>query len=170
MDPEQLERLRRASQLAVTKEGDWTWGGNPVESSRVQELFHSGVAVREDGETVVAVGRMWAYFEAPVTAFFVRSVRADGRAVRLRGGRELALDAAVVAGWGPDDRLYLWLPGLGGPAICLRDAHQALAARLVERGDRMELEGVGGDPPLPVVMLAAIPSAAAPVPAPHRNG
>ena len=170
MDAEQLERLRRQSQLAVTKEGDWTWGGNRVENPRVQELFHSGVAVREDGETIVAVGRMWAYFDAPVTAFFVRALAADGRTLRLCGGRELALGPGVEAGWGPDDRLYLWLPRLGGPAIALRDAHLALTSRLLERDGALWLEGAAGDPAIPVAMLGQIPTAAAPGPGPHREG
>ena len=82
---------------------------------------------------------------------------------RLLGDRELALGADTIAAWGPDERLYLWIAGLDGPAICLREAHQALSARIVgEAEPRLEL---GRDRSLALVMLAAIPAPDAPRPA-----
>jgi hypothetical protein len=91
---------------------------------------------------------MWAYITSAGPVFFVRAAHGLGTtapSVRLLGGRELPLASSAsaaeqaVAGWGPDERLYLWLEGLGGPAICLREAHQALVARLEERAGGLVL-------------------------------
>jgi hypothetical protein len=139
-------------------------------------MFHRGVAVREDGDVTLAVGRMWCYVRALGPAFFVRAVHLGddaGPRARLLGERELAL-AGSVAGWGPDERLYLWFPGLAGPAICLREAHQALAACVVpeddaataDQGDGARLAlALAGDRRIPLVRLAAIPGAATAPPA-----
>ena len=151
MDPERLEALRRNSGLALTKEGVWTWGTGFVENPRVQAMFHAGVAVREDGEVILSVGGMWAYIKVEVTAFFVRNVT-DG-IVYLCGGRELPVAALKVAGWGPDERLYLWLEGLSGPALCQRDIHQRLVDHISDDGAALTL----GDRRVPLVALATIP-------------
>lgn len=171
-DPEWLEALRRNSGLSLTRDGVWMYGGRPVENPRVQSMFHRGVAVREDGEVTLSVGRMWAYVKTDGPAFFVRAVRdlsTGTPSAGLLGEREVPLERVAAAGWGPDDRLYLWFAGLGGPrasatvAACLRDAHQALSERLEEHGAGHALE-LGGDRRIPLAMLAAIPSADAPPP------
>jgi len=167
-EPEWLEALRRNSGLSLTREGVWMFGTQPVESPRVQAMFHEGVAVRDDGEVTLSVGRMWAYVKTDGPAFFVRAVGGlDGGApaMRLLGAREVPLTSASIAGWGPDDRLYLWLSGLARgevPAVCLREAHQALAAHIEERERGHVL--VLGDRTLPLVMLAEIPAASSPRP------
>ncbi len=154
MDPETLEALRRSSGLALTKEGVWTWGTGFVENPRVQTMFHAGVAVRDDGELTLSVGQMWAYIKAEVTAFFVRNV-ADGL-VHLLGDRTLPIAALRVAGWGPDARLYFWLDGLPGPAICLRAIHQRLINHMQDDGAGLML----GDRLVPLVALTTIPGSA----------
>ncbi len=194
MDPERLEAIRRNSGLALTADGIWMWGTRPVENPRVQAMFHRGVDVRPDGEVTLSVGQMWAYVACPGPAFFVQTVgrkASDGDSptagadpmLRLLGEREVPLFAEAhplpVAGWGADERLYLWVHGVGGVAICLRDAHQALTERLEEGPDGLDLlfEGSGsvvgsepgsggttGDRRIRVVMLAAIPSPGAPRP------
>jgi len=141
-------------------------------------MFHHGVVVSSDGEVTLHVGETWAYVSTPGPAFFVRAVLGLGEAaprVRLLGDRELALtgEASAIAGWGPDQRLYLWLARLPGPAVCLREAHQALVERLVEGVYGGSLEGasdlsidLGRGRKMSVVMLTAIPSASAPAPIP----
>jgi len=187
MDPEKLEALRRNSGLALTVDGMWMWGTRPVENPRVQAMFHRGVAVRDDGEVTLSVGHMWAYVACPGPAFFIAGIAwaasgdatTAGPVLRLLGEREVPLfdanEPPPIAAWGPDERLYLWVSAVGGVAICLRDAHQALAARLADGVDGVVLElGSGGaagsgdatgDRRLPVVMLATIPSAGTPRPA-----
>lgn len=171
MDPETLEKLRRSSGLALTKEGVWTWGTGFVENPRVQTMFHAGVAVRDDGEVTLSVGHMWAYVKAEVTAFFIRSIGlgasaagdaapGDAGVVSLLGDRALPIAALRVAGWGPDERLYLWLDGLSGPAICLRDIHQRLINQMGDDGRELTV----GDRRVPLVMLPTIPRANTPAP------
>lgn len=173
-EPEWLEALRRNSGLALTRDGEWRYGTRTVESSRVQAMFHRGVAVRDDGEVTLSVGQMWAYVKTDGPAFFVRAVNvgeAHGPTLRLLGERVLPISEVVSAGWGPDDRLYLWLRGLAAqvlPAVCLREAHQALIARLEERERGHVL--AFGDREIGVSMLPAIPSAAAPPPANEETG
>ena len=172
-DPEWLEALRRNSGLSLTRDGVWMYGGQPVENPRVQAMFHRGVAVRDDGEATLSVGRMWAYVKTEGPAFFVRAVRgiAEGAPVAaLLGEREVPLERVKVAGWGPDDRLYLWFLRLDGKraiataAVCLREAHQTLCERIEEDGAGYVLD-LGGDRRTALVMLGAIPSASAPPPA-----
>jgi|GEM_PF-1864445 len=189
MDPEKLEALRRNSGLALTRDGVWMWGTQLVENPRVQAMFHRGVGVRADGEVTLSIGHMWAYVACPGPAFFVAALthrEGDaGSTLRLLGDREVPLfaggGAQPVAGWGPDERLYLWVDGIGGEvgggqgrvAICLRDAHQTFAARLQDGPEGLELVMGSGDATgerpglrahdhrIPVVMLATIPSASA---------
>lgn len=172
MEPEWLEALRRNSGLALSRDGVWTWGGRQVENPRVQDLFHQGVRVRDDGEVTLSVGRMWAYVESEGPIYFIRAVHSlgsSGASCRLLGGRVLPLLSGVegrpptAAGWGPDERLYLWLAGLDGPAICLREAHQILSSRIVELEDRpaLALGDPSRDRPIAITTLAAIPSAGA---------
>jgi hypothetical protein len=174
-EPEWLDALRRNSGLALSKEGVWLYRGRPVDNPRVQTLFHRGVALRDDGEVILRVGRMWAYVESDGPIRFLRAVTGLDRLGegaprgRLLDGTELALvpdrGEPTVAGWGPDERLYLWLEGVVGPAICLREAHQALAARIEEEGGALVLNlGSGdrtGDRRVPVALLQAIPAAGA---------
>ncbi len=172
MDPEWLEALRRKSGLALSREGVWLYHGRPVDNPRVQAMFHRGVAVRADGEVTLSVGRMWAYVESDGPVFFVRAVAgldSPEPTVRLLGERVLPLvpraegAAATVAGWGPDERLYLWIDGLAGPAICLREAHQALIGRIEERDGGHALDLGSGDATddrrIGLVLLEAIPAA-----------
>ena len=170
-EPEWLEAKRRNSGIALTRDGDWRFGTRSVENPRVQAMFHRGVAVRPDGEVTLKVGHMWCYVQAAGVIHFVRAVRElDGEApvARLLGDREVALGEDTIAGWGPDERLYLWIAGLEGPAICLREAHQALAARLV--GEETPRLLLGRDRSLALVMLPAIPPPDAPRPAQEAPG
>lgn len=165
MSPEAwLEHLRRSSGLAIDPEGRWRYGTGFVENDRVAELFHAGVAVREDGEVTLTVGRMWAYVRCEGPARFVRAVR-DG-AFELLGGAKWPLVGAVF-GWGPDERLYVWTTD-GGPARVLRVPHQALIAGLEEDPEGRLVLTVG-DRAVPVVRLGTIPGAAAPRPAPRAD-
>lgn len=164
-----LEALRRNSGLALDPEGRWRYGAGFVENERVAELFHAGLAVRPDGEVTLTVGKMWAYVKCEGPASFVRSVR--GREVALLGGRTLELTADSVFGWGPDERLYLWVGG-GPPAKVLRTPHQALVAGLEEVREADVGPHAGalvcrvGDLAIPVVKLAQAPGPNTPAPAP----
>lgn len=190
-EPPWLEAMRRKSGLALTADGQWTWGGHVAENTRVQALFHRGVAVRDDGEVTLHVGKMWTYVKCLGPAYFLRAVRIEGgqgdRVLgRFLGDRELAL-AGAVAGWGPDDRLYLWVDGLPGPAIALREAHQTLLDGVQEgpdgelaivfprsagaadptEGEARALASASGaadDRAIPLKMLATIPGPRAPRP------
>lgn len=162
-----LEALRRNSGLALDPEGRWRYGTGFVENERVAELFHAGLAVRPDGEVTLTVGRMWAYVKCEGPAFFVRSVR--GRDVELLGGRTLALGAEAVFGWGPDERLYLWVKDQP-PAKVLRTPHQALVAGLEEVGGAARPGGARlvcrvGDLAIPVLRLSESPGPNTPPPA-----
>lgn len=171
-----LEALRRNSGLALDPEGRWRYGTGFVENERVAELFHAGLAVRPDGEVTLTVGKMWAYVKCEGPAFFVRSVR--GREVALLGGGTRSLGVDAVFGWGPDERLYLWVGGQP-PAKVLRTPHQALVAGVYEVGDVGEVDetdvgsgsGSGrlvcrvGDLEIPVVKLAERPGPNTPRPA-----
>lgn len=154
-----LETLRRNSGLALDPEGRWRYGTGFVENERVAELFHAGLAVRPDGEVTLTVGRMWAYVKCEGPAFFVRSVR--GREVELLGGAKWSLGAEAVFGWGPDERLYLWVGGQP-PAKVLRTPHQALVMGLEEVGVGALAGGARlvcrvGDLAIPVVKLIERP-------------
>ena len=176
VEPEWLEALRRNSGLALDAEGRWRFASGFVENERVAEMFHRGVAVREDGEVTLTVGHMWAYVKCDGPAFFVRAVRsssAEGRAsgpvVELAGGREVGLEGATF-GWGPDERLYLWVQGLNGvdgPALLLRTAHQALLAGLQDADESGEGEGLSlivAGRSFEVVRIAQRPGPATPRP------
>jgi hypothetical protein len=154
VEPEWLEALRRNSGLALDEEGRWRFGAGFVENERVSELFSAGLAVREDGEVTVTVGAMWAYVRCAGPAFLVRTMRRDASGAvvfGLAGGRELGVDAIAGVGWGPDERLYLWLdgaalgaPGTGArPALVSRVVHQALIAGLDDVDGRLTLAIAG---------------------------
>ena len=173
-EPERLEALRRNSGLALDAEGRWRYASGFVENERVSEMFHRGVAVRRDGEVTLSVGKMWAYVKCEGPAFFVRAVRkagADGdkvvgAVVELAGGREVAL-AGATFGWGPDERLYVWLHGVDGPALLLRSAHQGLLAGLEESaGGGLRL--IAGGESFEVARIPARPCPAAPRPGSSR--
>jgi hypothetical protein len=114
--------------LSLDVDGRWHFGTRLVENERVQELFHAGVEVRPDGDVVLRVGKMWCYVKCSGPAFFIRRFDWERGEVELAGGRRLKCEPVRI-GWGPDDRLYLWLGSLPGPAICLRAAHQDAIAR-----------------------------------------
>jgi len=151
-----LETLRRNSGLALDPEGRWRYGAGFVENERVAEMFHGGVVVRPDGEVTLTVGRMWAYVKCEGPARFVRGVR--GRQLELLGGGALDLDTHSVAGWGPDDRLYLWVDE-GGPLKVLRAPHMAFVAQLETQPppehDRLVLRCAGLE--IPVITIAQVP-------------
>jgi hypothetical protein len=199
VEPEWLEALRRNSGLALDAEGRWRYAAGFVENERVSEMFHQGVAVRPDGEVTLTVGKMWAYVKCEGPAFFVRAVKkagADGdaagplgaqypqhpqhavdpqhpqhpqqRVVELAGGREIAL-AGATFGWGPDERLYVWLQGVDGPALLLRTPHQGLLAGLEEKtGGGLRLIAAGES--FDVVRIPERPGPAAPRPGSSRPG
>jgi len=138
--------MRRESGVAVTRDGAFTYRGRPIENTRVAELFMRGLDVRADGQVTLTVGRFVAYPEVETVARFVRWIHPATRLVTLMDAREARI--AHVA-YGPDDRFYVWLTDLRGPAVLLREAHQVLAGWL---GDQ-EGDGLG------VGSLAAIPRA-----------
>lgn len=155
LDPEALERLRHDSGVAITKDGVPTYRGRPIENDRVVELFMRGLDVRDDGKVTLTVGRYVAYPEIEGVARFVRRLLDhDGRlAAALSDGRILYMDDGWV-GYAPDDHFYVWFVDVRGPAVLLRDAHQALAGRMADQ----EAAAVE------VGLLAAIPLAASPRP------
>ncbi len=184
VEPEWLEALRRNSGLALDAEGRWHYASGFVENERVSEMFHRGVAVRPDGEVTLSVGKMWAYVKCEGPAFFVRSIRnaeADEdegplpqhaqhpqhAVVELAGGRKVGL-AGATFGWGPDERLYVWLHGVDGPALLLRSAHQGLLAGLEESaGDGLCLIVAGTS--FDVARIPERPGPAAPRPGSSRQ-
>ncbi|MFO0748710.1 MAG: hypothetical protein U1F43_24060 [Myxococcota bacterium] len=152
-----LELLRRQSGVALGRDGVFTYRGRPVENERVQELFHAGIDVRDDGQVTLTVGRFMAYPDVEGVARFVRRVAWDaagGGSATLVGGREARFDRGAIA-YGPDDRFYVWLDGLRGPAVLLREAHQVLAGRIAD-----DPEGLGRA----LGWLPAIPGPASPRP------
>jgi hypothetical protein len=159
-----LEALRRNSGLVLDAEGRWRYGAGFVENERVAELFHGGVAVRDDGEVTLSVGSMWAYVKCDGPARFVRAVR--GARFELLGGAEVALEEVTAMGWGPDERLYLWAADTI-PLKVLRTPHQALVAHLEHVAgqdgvDRLVLRWQGRK--IAVAMLAEVPGPRAAAP------
>ncbi len=147
-----LEARRRQSGIAVTSDGVLTYGGRPIENDRVVALFYQGLDVRADGEVTLTVGRFWCYPEVAGVARFVRRISPDddgGRAV-LADGREIPLAGAAL-GYASDGRFYLWFDDVRGPALALRDAHQAIAGLVADDpnavglaiGELRNLEGRG---------------------------
>ncbi len=161
MDPEILEALRRDSGIRLDAEGGFHHRGGPVANPRVQALFHRGLSVREDGEVVLTVGHRWCYVACAGVARFVEALRfgAEGIEARTRGAGVVAA-ASARFGYGPDDRVYVWLPGQDGPALLLRPAHLTLLTRVDERG----LIDLGGGARTALVQLARVPGPADPPP------
>jgi hypothetical protein len=134
MDPEKLEWFRRNSRVGLKADGQWTFDGQLVENPRVQNLFHRGLQINEDGEATLHVGTQWCYLEeVEDTLFFVENLHIEAQQMHLRlaGGATEALpfdtlthkDGAV---------LYCRLSN-GHKARLLRAAYQALADFFEER-------------------------------------
>lgn len=151
VDTTALEALRRRSGIAVSRDGELTYLGRPVANDRVVELFHRGLDVRADGEVTLSVGRFWCYPEVAGVARFVCRIRATeaGGVATLASGHELPLAGSAI-GYGPDDRFYVWLEGLVGPAIVLREAHQVLVGLMADDpDDAVAAVGTLGEIPRP---------------------
>ncbi len=159
--PEVLDALRRNSGIGLAPDGGFTLHGAPVANPRVQALFHRGLAVRPDGDVVLTVGARWCYVSCAGVARFVVSVRltAAGLVARLEGGAVRTARHPIV-GYGPDDRLYLWLTPEDPPALLLRAAHQDLLARV---GDDMTIAIPAGGA-IRVHTLTAVPGPSTPPP------
>lgn len=152
-----LEALRRSAGVGLDGEGDFTYAGGPVAHPRVQRLFHQGVSVRSDGEATLTVGRWWCYLNTTGPAFFVEAFRHDddGRlGAVLRGGRRVGTEGGILGYAGDDDRLYLWVPELGGPAKLLRDAHQLVMQLISALPDARMLDGELKVPQLGLVLVS----------------
>lgn len=160
MDPAWLEALRRNSGLRLTVEGDFLFQEGPVPNSRVQELFHRGLSLRDDGEVILTVGEQWAYVQCDGVARFVDGLRVTDDVLRVqwRGDGEGAC-ADPALGYGPDARFYLWEADGAWPAILSRRAHQQLAELLREDGSGAPVLQLGSLS-LAVVALDRAPAAA----------
>lgn len=176
LDAEALEALREASGIALSADGIFQYRGDRVPNDRVQDLFHRGLRVRQDGRVTLHVGRQWCYVDAAGVGRFVAGVRVVGEKLRLRmrPGEELELaPGSFVLGAAPDGRFYAWAPREAPPAVLLRGAHQQLAGLLdVREGAAGEASGDVlilrvGDVEVPVLSLPEVPALTAP--APHRG-
>lgn len=159
---EVLDALRRNSGIGLTRDGGFTLHDAPVPNMRVQALFHRGLTVRPDGDVVLTVGSRWCYVSCAGVARFVVSVRLTpaGLVARLKGGAVFTAPDPVI-GYGPDDRIYLWLTPEDPPALLLRAAHQDLLGRVA---DDMTIATPAGDA-IRVHTLAEVPGPATPPPA-----
>ena len=168
MDPEILEALRRNSGLRLDASGVFRFHQRPVQNPRVQDLFHRGLAVREDGEVTLTVGTQWAYVACDGVARFVARLRVDdeGLLLLLRGHEaELRCERPVV-GFGPDGRCYVWPADDAAPALLLRTAHHQLTELLAERDEGgVELPLPGGGVLVQELPVSPGPAHAAPEPA-----
>jgi len=167
LDPEVLEALRRNSGLTLGGEGVWRYHGSKVPHPRVQKLFHEGVEVRDDGEVVLHVGRLWCYVACDSVARFVDGIafHADsgGFSARMKHGPVVAADVPPQLAFGPDERLYVWLPGQE-VACFTRGAHQEVVGHLEPTDDDRGVELVIGSHrwPLPTLDEVPHPDAGAP--------
>ena len=159
MDPEALEYLRRHSGLTLSAAGVFSFRGAVVPNSRVQDLFHAGLEVRDDGDVTLTVGAQWAYVTCAGAARFVDSlgVVGAGLSLSLKGGRRLVSSAPVIA-YGPDERFYIWSEPEASPCVLTRAAHQQLAGLLEERvAGSLSLSLAGRE--VPVLTLRRTPDA-----------
>ena len=133
VDPEILETLRRNSGLSLSIDGVFYFQGDVVPNPRVQDLFHRGLSVRDDGDVTLKVGEIWAYVKAAGVARFITALKpgAAGLVLRWRDLSEGGAEQPFI-GIASDDRFYLWENQAAKPAILLRSAHQALAECLEE--------------------------------------
>ena len=142
LTPEQLDRIRRNSQVALDREGRWTFQGQPVEHPRVVELFHRGVQVDpETGAVTLHVGPQWCYVQqVEDTPFFVARVRAarGGLTLHLLGDRTEPLDPATLVASG-DAEIHCTLAS-GARARFLREALLDLEPYLAERDGALGLQ------------------------------
>lgn len=60
--------------IRLDAKGRWWYGNSPVEHDAVQELFHRGLRIDEEGRVRLYVGRQWCYINPDDTAFFVRHI------------------------------------------------------------------------------------------------
>jgi hypothetical protein len=166
-----IETLRRSAGVGLTRDGQFTYGGQPVAHPRVQRLFHQGVGFAPSGEPALTVGRWWCYLNADGVLRFVDRVgrdAGDGVSVAvLRDGQEVSWKGAVLGYALDDDRFYAWFPGLRGPARLAREAHQALVAAVASLSDSWVEAGSAYIVSLDVriVVLATAPGPDTPAPA-----
>lgn len=134
MEDEALELIRRNSGLRLDAQGRFHFQGGPVESERVQALFHRGLSVRSDGEVILTVGTQWAYVACDGVARFIERLRAsaEGLFVTLRGDADGRLWRSPRVAFAPDGRCYVWDGEGGPPAVLLRAAHHAVATQIRE--------------------------------------
>ncbi|HIA04214.1 MAG TPA: hypothetical protein EYN66_20350 [Myxococcales bacterium] len=133
IDLEKLEWFRRNSCIGLNRKGEWTYNGSPVESARVQKLFHQGLKINQAGEAQLHVGKQWCYLEeVQDTLYFVDNLRLEGSEIvlRLLGGRQESLNSDSLS-HGDEGRLCCVLQN-GQRARFLRSAMSALSDYLVE--------------------------------------
>lgn len=134
IDPDELERRRAGSGLAVDAEGRFLHLGEPITHPRTLEALWGSLAPAPGGRWQVTLGRETAYVEVDETPWAVRGVRVEGAPPRsvtllLAGGREVLLDPAALR-VGEDGVLRCTLPA--GPARFTRAGQLALGELLDE--------------------------------------
>lgn len=94
IDPAVLEILRRSSELALDREGNWTHQGVPIGNPKIVALFNRGLDVSESGEPILRVGQQWCYLDVEDTLYIVRDLRRRGDTLiaRLNDESEGPLD------------------------------------------------------------------------------
>ena len=145
IDLEKLEWFRRNSRIGLTRNGEWTYNGTLVESTRVQKLFHKGLKINQAGEAQLHVGKQWCYLEeVQDTLYFVDNIRLEGAEIvlRLLGGRQEPLDRASLS-HGGEEFLYCVLQN-GHRARFLRAVMSTLSDHLVETDNGYNLN-IGGE-------------------------
>ncbi|MGM0575685.1 MAG: hypothetical protein ACQEXJ_08145 [Myxococcota bacterium] len=157
-----LEALRRNSGLRVDAEGTFLYHGDRVPHPRVQDLFHRGLAVREDGDVTLTVGHMWAYVEVEAVARFVDHLEAGdgGLYVRTRIDEDVRRCPDPRLGFAPDGRFYLWEDEDTWPAVLTRKAHHELGALLDEDREGRPFLDLGGGEGLVIRQIDEAPGPA----------
>lgn len=79
-----LEKIREASGITLSKEGVFHHEGDPVVNPKIHDLFSRGIEVRDDGRTILRVGPQWCYVTPEDTAFFVCGCAIGPEHIRLR--------------------------------------------------------------------------------------
>lgn len=83
LTPQQLDLMRRSTDLRLDAEGELLHEGTPILHPGLHRLFHQGLDVAGDGAPIVRVGDQFAYLRTPGTPFVVRTWRVRGPTLSL---------------------------------------------------------------------------------------
>ena len=98
LDPEVLDRLRRALELRIHRDGAISMNGEAVTHPNVARVVRAGLDVGDDGSLRMVLGPQWCYVQVDDTPLRVRAVLREGERLLLRldDGRTVPLDPATL--------------------------------------------------------------------------